>query len=48
MRDHEFGPAFIKTIAYAPYPVWIYLNGHEWVCDTRSHAVSERADWRFG
>jgi hypothetical protein len=30
IRDREFGPAFIKTIAYAPYPVWIYLNGHEW------------------
>ncbi len=27
--DPEFGPAFIKTIGYAPYPVWIYLNGHE-------------------
>ena len=24
------GPAFIKTNAYAPYPVWVYLNGHEW------------------
>jgi hypothetical protein len=30
IRDREWGPAFIKTIAYAPYPVWIYLNGHEW------------------
>ncbi len=29
-RDREWGPAFIKTIAYAPWPVWIYLNGHEW------------------
>jgi len=19
-----------KTNAYAPYPVWVYLNGHEW------------------
>jgi hypothetical protein len=28
--DHEWGPAFIKTCAYAPFPVWIYLNGHEW------------------
>lgn len=24
------GPAFIKTNAYAPWPIWIYLNGHEW------------------
>jgi hypothetical protein len=28
--DPEFGPAFWKTNAYAPWPVWIYLNGHEW------------------
>jgi len=34
--DPEWGPAFIKTNAYAPWPIWIYLNGHEWVkrqCD---------------
>src|ERR1700686_1638414 len=30
VRDPEWGPAFVKTIAYAPWPVWIYLNGHEW------------------
>ena len=30
IRDREFGPAFIKTVAYAPYGTWIYLNGHEW------------------
>jgi hypothetical protein len=30
VRDREWGPAFIKTLAYAPFPVWIYLNGHEW------------------
>jgi hypothetical protein len=28
--DRDWGPAFIKTNAYAPYPVWVYLNGHEW------------------
>jgi hypothetical protein len=28
--DREWGPAFVKTNAYAPYPVWVYLNGHEW------------------
>jgi hypothetical protein len=34
--DREGGPAFIKTNAYAPWPIWIYLNGHEWAkrqCD---------------
>jgi len=30
LLDSDFGPAFIKTCAYAPYPVWVYLNGHEW------------------
>jgi len=28
--DSEWGPAFWKTNAYAPFPVWIWLNGHEW------------------
>ena len=30
IRDPEWGPAFIKTIAYCPFPVWVYLNGNEW------------------
>jgi hypothetical protein len=30
LRDPDWGPAFIKTCAYAPFPVWVYLNGHEW------------------
>lgn len=30
LRDPDWGPAFIKTSAYAPFPVWVYLNGHEW------------------
>jgi hypothetical protein len=29
-RDRAQSTAIDKTIAYAPYPVWIYLNGHEW------------------
>lgn len=28
--DADWGPAFWKTNAYAPYPIWIWLNGHEW------------------
>ena len=28
--DPDWGPAFWKTNAYAPYPVWVCLNGHEW------------------
>jgi hypothetical protein len=30
MQDAEFGPAFIKVGTYAPYPVKVCLNGHEW------------------
>lgn len=28
--DPDWGGAFWKTNAYCPYPIWIYLNGHEW------------------
>jgi len=28
--DEGFGPAFIKVCAYFPYPVKVWLNGHEW------------------
>jgi hypothetical protein len=30
LQDREFGPAFLKIGAYAPYPVKVYVNGHEW------------------
>src|SRR2546428_8699290 len=28
--DPEWGAAFWKTNAYAPYPIWLWLNSHEW------------------
>jgi hypothetical protein len=28
--DPEWGPTFWKTNAYAPYPIWLWLNGHSW------------------
>jgi hypothetical protein len=28
--DEDFGPAFVKICAYFPYPIKIWLNGHEW------------------
>jgi len=28
--DVDFGPAFVKISAYFPYPVKVWLNGHEW------------------
>ncbi len=31
IQDADFGPAFIKIGTYAPYPIKVCLNGHEWV-----------------
>ena len=28
--DGQWGKTFWKTNAYAPYPIWLWLNGHEW------------------
>jgi hypothetical protein len=28
--DDDWGPAFIKLCRYAPYPLWLCANGHEW------------------
>jgi len=28
--DAEWGPAFLKICGYAPYPLWVCANGHEW------------------
>jgi hypothetical protein len=30
LQDADFGPAFIKVCSYVPYPIKVYLNGHEW------------------
>lgn len=30
LLDPEWGPTFIKICGYAPYPIKICLNGHEW------------------
>ncbi len=30
LSDPEWGAAFWKTNAYAPYPIWLWLNGHTW------------------
>jgi hypothetical protein len=42
LRDPQWGPAFIKTCAYAPFPVWVCLNGHEW-----AKRQADRADLAF-
>lgn len=31
IQDADFGPCFIKIGTYAPYPIKVCLNGHEWV-----------------
>jgi hypothetical protein len=28
--DDDVGPAFVKVCAYFPYPMKVWLNGHEW------------------
>jgi hypothetical protein len=28
--DDDFGPAFIKICSYFPYPIKVWINGHEW------------------
>jgi hypothetical protein len=30
IQDADFGPLFIKVCSYAPYPIKVCLNGHEW------------------
>jgi len=35
--DEDFGPAFIKVCAYFPYPVKVWLNGHEWAKRQATH-----------
>lgn len=36
--DDDFGPAFIKVCAYFPYPIKVWLNGHEWAKRQALHA----------
>jgi hypothetical protein len=28
--DEDFGPAFVKICSYFPYPIKVWVNGHEW------------------
>jgi hypothetical protein len=28
--DAQWGATFCKTNAYAPFPIWLWLNGHAW------------------
>jgi hypothetical protein len=36
--DNDFGPAFIKVCAYFPYPIKVWVNGHEWAKRQALHA----------
>jgi hypothetical protein len=31
LHDDAWGPALVKLCPYAPYPLWIVANGHEWL-----------------
>ena len=38
--DDDFGPAFIKVCAYFPYPLKVWINGHEWAkCQARRAGI---------
>jgi hypothetical protein len=39
--DEEFGPGFVKICAYFPYPIKVWLNGHEWAKRQASKAGIE-------
>jgi hypothetical protein len=28
--DEQFGPGFVKVCSYFPYPIKVWVNGHEW------------------
>lgn len=36
--DEDWGPAMVKLGTYAPYPVWVNANGHEWAKRQLEHA----------
>ena len=36
--DTDFGPGFVKIGSYFPYPVKVWLNGHEWAKRQASQA----------
>src|SRR5215218_1462348 len=36
--DEQFGPGFVKICAYFPYPVKVWVNGHEWAKRQAVHA----------
>src|SRR6185312_5065070 len=41
--DDDFGPAFVKIGSYFPYPVKVWLNGHEWA---KRQASKAGIGWR--
>jgi hypothetical protein len=46
--DVDFGPAFIKVCNYFPYPVKIWLNGHEWVKHQATRPGSASRNYPMG
>jgi hypothetical protein len=31
LHDRDWGPALVKMATFAPYPLWIVANGHQWL-----------------
>jgi hypothetical protein len=40
--DVDFGPAFVKVCSYFPYPIKVWVNGHEWA---KRQAVAAGIEW---
>jgi hypothetical protein len=36
--DEQFGPGFVKICSYFPYPIKVWVNGHEWAKRQATHA----------
>jgi hypothetical protein len=46
--DADFGPAFIKVCTYCPWPIKVWVNGHEWAKRQAIHAGMRFAELSNG
>jgi hypothetical protein len=46
--DADFGPALIKICTYFPYPIKVWLNGHEWAVRHATQAGIEFSELSNG
>jgi hypothetical protein len=46
--DEQFGPGFVKICSYFPYPIKVWVNGHEWAKRQATRAGIEFAELSNG